>query len=124
MSSDLPASLCQQSRHAEVVPRPRLLDLFCCEGGAATGYHRAGFDVVGVDIEPQPRYPFDFRHGDALLALDKLVHDPEWFGPIDAIHASPPCQSYSAAFKHMAHPQPELIDAATGTRERRQGGVT
>jgi DNA (cytosine-5)-methyltransferase 1 len=104
-------TLGQRRKHDELVPRPRLLDLFCCEGGAATGYHRAGFDVVGVDIEPQPRYPFDFRHGDALLALDKLARDPDWFGPIDAIHASPPCQSYSAALKHMAHPQPELIDA-------------
>jgi DNA (cytosine-5)-methyltransferase 1 len=74
----------------------RLLDLFCGAGGAAMGYHRAGFEVVGVDIELQPRYPFDFRHGDALLALDKLAEDPEWFGPIDAIHASPPCQTRTA----------------------------
>jgi DNA (cytosine-5)-methyltransferase 1 len=71
------------------VTRPRLLDLFCCEGGAAAGYHRAGFDVTGVDIEPQPRYPYDFHQGDALTYLRD--HGREF----DAIHASPPCQDHS-----------------------------
>ena len=66
-------------------PTPVLLDLFCCEGGAAVGYHRAGFDVLGVDIRPQPRYPFPFIHLDALVFLEALT--PYW--RVDLIHASP-----------------------------------
>jgi len=67
--------------------RPRLLDLFCGAGGAAMGYHRAGFDVVGVDKEAQPHYPFEFHQGDAMTwPLDGF----------DAIHASPPCHDHSA----------------------------
>jgi DNA (cytosine-5)-methyltransferase 1 len=71
----------------------RLLDLFCGAGGAAMGYHRAGFEVVGVDIKPQPRYPFTFVRADALEAL-QCVADGVW-GHFDVIHASPPCQVYS-----------------------------
>lgn len=68
----------------------RLLDLFCCAGGAAVGYHRAGWEVVGVDIAPQPNYPFEFVQGDALEFVREHGHE------FDAIHASPPCQAYSA----------------------------
>lgn len=68
----------------------RLLDLFCGAGGAAKGYHDAGVsDIVGVDIAPQPRYPFEFVQSDALEFLAE--HHQEF----DCFHASPPCQGYS-----------------------------
>lgn len=78
--------------------KPRLLDLFCGAGGAAMGYSRAGFEVVGVDINPQPNYPFEFHQLDALYVLRNMqgceaVHFLKGF---DAIHASPPCQFASA----------------------------
>jgi DNA (cytosine-5)-methyltransferase 1 len=70
--------------------RLRLLDLFCGAGGAAMGYYRAGFEVVGVDNRPQKNYPFEFHLADALEFC--AAHGREF----DAIHASPPCQAYSA----------------------------
>lgn len=69
--------------------RPRLLDLFCGAGGCSVGYHRAGFDVVGVDNQPMPRYPYQFIQADALEYVAQHGHE------FDAIHASPPCQGYS-----------------------------
>jgi DNA (cytosine-5)-methyltransferase 1 len=68
----------------------KLLDLFCCAGGAAMGYHQAGFEVTGIDIKPQPHYPFKFIQADAL---DYLA---EYHSLYDAFNASPPCQKYSA----------------------------
>ena len=84
--------------------RPVLLDLFCGGGGAARGYYEAGFDVVGVDKNPQPRYPFRFVCDDALEYL--AAHGGEY----DAIHASPPCQAFTAGKnsrpeKGFNHPQ-------------------
>jgi DNA (cytosine-5)-methyltransferase 1 len=69
--------------------RPLLLDLFCGAGGAAMGYHRAGFDVVGVDNKSQPHYPFEFHLADALDVLE----DPP--PGVVAIHASPPCHDHT-----------------------------
>jgi DNA (cytosine-5)-methyltransferase 1 len=99
--------------------RPRLLDLFCGAGGAAMGYHRAGFEVVGVDINPQPHYPFEFYQADALDVLfdfargelDSDIHRGEL---ITAIHASPPCQLYSTVGKQAAKKHgityPDLVE--------------
>jgi DNA (cytosine-5)-methyltransferase 1 len=93
--------------------RPRLLDLFCGAGGAAMGYVRAGFEVVGVDVAGQPRYPFDFIKGDALWFLrTRGVTSPgHWGGSgFDAIHASPPCQAYTKARKLQGNDHADLIE--------------
>jgi DNA (cytosine-5)-methyltransferase 1 len=71
------------------VNRPRLLDLYSGAGGAAEGYRRAGFEVVGVDKDPQPHYPFLLVQDDAITFLRR-----NW-RHFDAVHASPPCQAYS-----------------------------
>ena len=84
--------------------RPKLLDLFCCQGGAGTGYAEAGFDVVGVDIDPQPRYPFEFHQADAIEYA--RAHGKEF----DAVHASPPCQAHTNAQKIMGNDHPDLIE--------------
>lgn len=71
----------------------RILDLFCGLGGASVGYARAGFEVVGVDIDPQPDYPFDIYCADVMrLSLNAA-------DAFDAIHASPPCAAYTALVK-------------------------
>ncbi|PWI41267.1 DNA cytosine methyltransferase [Streptomyces sp. ICBB 8177] len=82
--------------------RPRVLDLFCHRGGMAMGYHLAGFDVVGVDVDAEcsTEYPFTFVHADAIDYLH--AHG----GEFDLIHASPPCQLYTPlnAYNHKAYP--------------------
>lgn len=87
---------------------PWLLDLFCCAGGAGVGYYRAGFNVIGVDIEPQPHYPFTFVQADAL---DVLAGQIKGLGikSFAAVHASPPCQLYSNAQRIRSNDHPDLI---------------
>jgi DNA (cytosine-5)-methyltransferase 1 len=86
------------------------LDLFCGAGGASMGLHDAGFEVVGVDIEPQPSYPFEFVQRNVL---DLLLIDPR---SVDFVWASPPCQAFTAYKRRPDHvyESPNLIPA---TRE-------
>lgn len=99
--------------------RPLLLDLFCGQGGASKGYKDAGFEVVGVDIEPQPRYPFTFFQYDALKVLGILVADGHMetklgreyrLSDFAAIHTSPPCQAYTNAQRINGNDHPDLIE--------------
>lgn len=107
--------------------KPKLLDLFCGQGGAAKGYSDAGFEVYGVDIEPQPLYPYWFHEGDALEVLDSLrsgsgvtfvnaagQHRTLFGAQVAAGHTSPPCQAHSTitpdASKH--------VDLIPAVRER------
>lgn len=96
--------------------KPRLLDLFCGAGGASMGYHLAGFEVVGVDIEPQPNYPFEFVQNDALRHMKRVLAGNERY---DAIHASPPCQ-FATAYKRVGNvkPSPNLIPAIRDLLDR------
>ena len=91
----------------------KLLDLFCGAGGAGMGYHRAGFQVTGIDIRHQKNYPFTFHQADALEFLQQHGHE------YDVIHASPPCQRHSAMsncrpglaeeYPDLIHPTRELL---------------
>lgn len=89
--------------------KPLMLDLFCGAGGAAMGYHRAGFEVVGVDNKPQKHYPFKFIQADALDYVAGHGHK------YDAIHASPPCQKHSSITK-TSNAQDTHVDLIPHTR--------
>lgn len=89
--------------------RPRLLDLFCGAGGCSVGYHRAGFDVVGVDLHPQPNYPFEFMQADCR----KVMQDFRWIADeFDAVHASPPCQAHSDLQRQSKIEYDDLVPSA------------
>jgi DNA (cytosine-5)-methyltransferase 1 len=102
----------------EGLGKPRLLDLFCGAGGCTAGYQRAGFYVVGVDINPQPNYCGDqFVKADAIEVLGALLDGEEWrLADFAAIHASPPCPRYSTITPNSARGRhPDLI---APTRDR------
>lgn len=100
--------------------KPRLLDLFCGAGGCSMGYHREGFDVVGVDINPQKNYPFPFIQMDAMEAMRRLLAGEGllasdgrtyYLKDFAVIHASPPCQAYSRSRNNGCHKDaPRLIE--------------
>ena len=97
--------------------RPILIDYFCGAGGIAAGYKRAGFYVIGVDIEPQPRYAGDtFVQADALEMMAAHARDGAlFFGPGLTIctpvvaHASPPCQASSDLRHRTGREYPQHI---------------
>jgi DNA (cytosine-5)-methyltransferase 1 len=105
--------------------RPWLLDLFSGAGGCAAGYHRAGFEVVGVDLAPQPRYPFAFIQGDALDVMDRLLAGQSvsgvGLGDFAAIAASPPCQLWSQATLGQRRAGKVYPDLLTPLRPRLAG---
>jgi DNA (cytosine-5)-methyltransferase 1 len=97
-------TLAEIKPESEIVMRVyKLLDMYCCEGGASMGYHKAGFNVVGVDIKKQPRYPFEQLVGDAIITIKERQDD------FDAFHASPPCQAFTRARKLQGNEHFDLI---------------
>ena len=93
----------------KIMKKPRLLDLFCGDGGAGMRYHKAGFDVVGIDIKPHKRYPFEFHQADAFsYPLDGF----------DIVHASPPCQRFTAGTRVQRRRGKIYPDCLTPIRER------
>ena len=89
--------------------RPKGLDLFCGAGGCSQGYHDAGFDMVGVDLNPQPHYPFEFVKAEAL----GFIKDDLRFLEFDFIHASPPCQAHTG----VPNRRDDHYDVLAETRE-------
>jgi len=105
--------------------RPKLIDFYCAGGGAGMGYHRAGFDVYGVDINAQPHYPFPFHRGDVLAVLAAFLRGQRveftqkdggkvslGLPDLAAAHASPPCSKHTVAtrFHGNAESHIDLID--------------
>jgi DNA (cytosine-5)-methyltransferase 1 len=91
----------------------RVLDLYCAAGGAGMGYSQAGFEVVGVDHNRQPNYPFTF------IQADCLTLDMGFLRSFDAIHASPPCQTHTRKTPTWGRARvhwPEHLDLIPQTR--------
>lgn len=95
--------------------KPLLLDLCCAQGGAGEGYTRAGFEVVGVDIDPQPRNPHEFIQADVL----DVLADEDFILGFDVIHASPPCQRYAnvTRWRGSQDNHPDLLPKVLGALE-------
>lgn len=87
----------------KVTSAPRLLVCFCCQGGEAMGYHRAGFEITGVDISPQPRFPFRFIQADAVEYTREHGHE------YAAVAGGPPCQWWSKTQRIQGNNHPQLI---------------
>lgn len=98
--------------------RYRILDVFCCAGGASGGYARAGFDMIGVDLQDQPNYQFAFYKANALDYLSMLRDTKDQGIPLnlDAIHASPPCQAHTALTKGTNAKTHSYLDLIPETR--------
>ena len=95
----------------------RVLDLFCGAGGASRGYELAGAtSITGIDIEPQPRYPYRFIRGDAVAFLDEYAYEIR--GAYDLIHASPPCQAFTMAQRIQDRDHPDLIEPTRALLEK------
>lgn len=96
-----------ETRLDEEVKTMKMVDFFCCQGGCSRGYMDSGLfeSVVGVDINPQPRYPYEFIQGDAM----ELMADKDFMSRFDFAHASPPCQGYSALKYMTTTDHPELV---------------
>lgn len=97
------------------VSRPLLLDLYSCAGGCSLGYYQAGFEPVGVDLNPQPNYQWEFHQSDALEFL--RTADLSRFS---AIHASPPCQHYTQSTLGWRNQGKQYPDLLAPTREALQ----
>lgn len=91
--------------------KPYALDLYCCQGAASRGYELAGFEVMaGVDIDPQPKYPYRFVQCDAIEYLTRALNSPSWrFHAPALIHAAPPCQAKTKCQKIQGREHPKLI---------------
>lgn len=100
--------------NAASTSRPRLLDLYCCQGGGARGYWLNGFEILGVDKDPQPLYPYPFIQMDVFELLDAPWFDLSAFS---GVHASPPCQFATRYGNNRAHVRDDHPNLIPATRE-------